>query len=83
MKSHPYAASGERQVMKIEKRYLEFPTEELQEHTKPLSHIKLVLSQFPKEVLHVLKESVTQEIQLCKISMSMELTKVVADNDAL
>jgi hypothetical protein len=50
---------------------------------KELSHIDLVLSQFPIEVLHSLQTSIMQEIQLCMVSTSMELTKVVADNDVL
>jgi hypothetical protein len=49
---------------------------EMQEHTQALSHIDLVLSQLPLNVLHSLQTSVTQEIQLHTESTSMELVKV-------
>jgi hypothetical protein len=75
MTSHPSATSGEKRVMKIVARALDFPTEKLQEHAKELSHIDLVLSQLSVEVLHGLQMSVTHEIQLRAMSMSMELTK--------
>jgi hypothetical protein len=52
-------------VMKIAAGDLEFPTTELQEHAKALSHIDLVLSQLSVEVLHGLQMSVMQELQIC------------------
>jgi hypothetical protein len=83
MTSHPSTTSGERRVMKIATKALDFPTTELQEHAKALSHIDSVLSQFPIEVLHGLQMSVTQEIKLCAMSTSMELTKAVTYKDGL
>jgi hypothetical protein len=55
----------------------------MQEQAQSLSHIDLVLSQLPMNVLHSLQSSVTHEIQLHAESTSMELAKVAADNDAL
>jgi hypothetical protein len=55
----------------------------MQEQAQALSHIDLVLSQLPMNVLHNLQSSVTQEIQLHAELTSMELAKVAADNDAL
>jgi hypothetical protein len=56
---------------------------ELKEQAKTLSHINLVLSQFPVEVLYGLHTSVMEELQVCTVSTSMELTKTVADKDVL
>jgi hypothetical protein len=83
MTSHPSVKSGERRVMKIATGFVEFPTTELQEHEKVLSHIELVLSKLLMEVLHGLQTSVTCELQLRTMSTSMELTKEVADKDVL
>jgi hypothetical protein len=83
MTSHLVATSGERRVMKIAVGALEFPTTELKEQAKTLSHIDLVLSQLPVEVLYGLQTSMMEEIQVRAVSTSMELTKVVADKDVL
>jgi len=55
---------------------MEYPTQEF-------SHIDLVLSYLPMNVLHILQTSVTQKIQLCAKLNSMDLAKVNANNDAL
>jgi hypothetical protein len=47
MTSQLVAQSGERRVMKIVTGALEFPTTELKERVKTLSHIDLVVSQWP------------------------------------
>jgi hypothetical protein len=44
-------------VIKIVTRALEFPTIELTKKVKELSHIDLVVSQFPIEILYVLQSS--------------------------
>jgi hypothetical protein len=51
MKSHLSTISRGHLVMEIVAGSLEFPTKESQEHAKTLSHINLVLSEFPVEVL--------------------------------
>jgi hypothetical protein len=56
---------------------------EMQEHAQALTNIDLVLSQLPLNVLHRLHKSVTQYIQLCAKSTSIELVKVTADNKVL
>jgi hypothetical protein len=69
--------------MKISAGAIEFPMTEMQEQAQALSHIDLVLSQLPMNVLHNLQTSVTQEIQLHTESTSMELAKVNEDNATL
>jgi hypothetical protein len=48
---------GEHRVMKIPTGALEFPTVELKEKVKTLSHIDLVVLQFPIEILYGLQSS--------------------------
>jgi hypothetical protein len=75
--------SRERHVMKIATRALEFPMTELKEQAKALSHIDLVVSQLPIEILYGLQSSVTEELQVHAVSTSLELTKTVTDKDML
>jgi hypothetical protein len=55
MTSQLVAQSREHQVMKIATGALEFPTTELKEKAKTLSHIDLVVSQLPIEILYGLQ----------------------------
>jgi hypothetical protein len=69
--------------MKIVDEALEFPTTELKEKAKELSHIDLVLSNLLVEVLYGLQMSVTKELQVHIVSTLMELTKEVIDKEML
>jgi hypothetical protein len=75
MESHP-SVSTEHRVMNISIGALEFPSTETHEKVKELSHINLMFSQLPMNVLHNLQSSVTQEIQLHAESTTMKLDNV-------
>jgi hypothetical protein len=55
----------------------------LQKEAKALSHIDLVVSQLPIEILYGLQSSVAEEIQVRTVSTSLELTKTIIDKDLL
>jgi hypothetical protein len=55
----------------------------LKEKAKALSHIDLVVSQFPIEIFNGLQSSVTKELESHIVSTSLELTKTVVDKDML
>jgi len=69
--------------MKIPKGALEFPMTKLQEQSKTLSHIDLVLSQLPIEILYGLQLRVIEELQVRVILTSLELRKTITDKDIL
>jgi hypothetical protein len=55
----------------------------MQNQSQALSHIGLVFSQLPMNILHSLHTSFTQEIQFCAELTSMELAKDNEDNATL
>jgi hypothetical protein len=54
--------SRERRVMKIATRDVDFPTIDLKEQEKTISHIDLVVSQLPTEIWYELQSRMTEEI---------------------
>jgi hypothetical protein len=55
----------------------------LKKKAKALSHIDLVVSQLPIEILYGLQSSVAEEIQVRVVSASLDLTKTIIDKDFL
>jgi hypothetical protein len=64
-------------ALEIQTYAVEFPTPELQEQMKTLSHLNILVSQMPIHILQSLQVGIMHEIRLHADLTNRELTKVM------
>jgi hypothetical protein len=72
-----------RKMLQIERDVVDFPTPELQEQMKTLSHLNILVSQMPIHIIQSLQVGILHDIRLCRNKANREMTKVMDERAQL